>query len=248
MNQHVSPPLIGITTYERNAQAAFVLPAFYVDAVRRAGGVPILLPPGELHLANVLSGIDGLILSGGLDVDPALYDGQPHPKVEPPNRERDATEIELVRRVIEMQVPLLAICRGAQILNVALGGSLIEHLPDEVDESVAHQDEAGEPTAHSISVMAESFLARIVGETLTAPISWHHQAIRRVAAGLSPVAHATDGTIEAVEMPDHPWLIGVQWHPEMSAAEEATQQHLFDAFVAATRAFRRRMSQRIVSQ
>lgn len=231
-------PLIGITTYERNQQGDFVLPAVYVDAVRRAGGIAVLVPPGDPHLDDLLQRLDGLILSGGMDVDPALYGGAQHPKVEPPNPERDATEIDLVRRVIARPVPTFAICRGAQVLNVALGGTLIEHLPDVVGDTIAHQTESGEPVPHPLSIVPESRLHEILGEQTHSPASWHHQAIRQLAPGLLPVARAADGTIEAVELPDHPWLIGVQWHPEITAGDDPAQQRLFDAFVAAARTYR----------
>lgn len=232
------PPLIGITTYERNEKDDFVLPAAYADAVRRAGGIPVLVPPGEPRLDALLARLDGLILSGGMDVDPARYGGLPHARIEPPNPERDETEIALVRGVVADGLPLLGICRGAQLLNVALGGSLVEHLPDEVGEAVAHQTEAGDPTPHPVEIAPGSRLAAIVGARAEAPASWHHQAVRRVAPGLTPVAQAPDGTVEAVEMAGHPWLIGVQWHPELTAATDPAQQRLFDALVAAARARR----------
>lgn len=229
-------PLIGITTYERNVQDDFVLPAAYVDAVRRAGGLPVLLPSGEQHAVDLLAALDGVIMSGGLDVAIERYGGQPHPSVEPPNAERDAFEIELIQRIIAQPTPLLAICRGAQVLNVALGGTLIEHVPDAVDGSVEHQTATGAPTPHAVTIVQTSRLYEILGTAACAPASWHHQAIRQLAAGLVPVAYAADSTIEAVELPAHPWLIGVQWHPEITAAADPAQQRLFDAFVAATTA------------
>src|SRR6185295_2598637 len=127
-------PLIGITTYGRNADGEFHLPSEYVEAVRRAGGVPVLIPPGEEHLEEVLDRLDGVILSGGGDVDPVHYGGVPHATIDRIDGERDAMEIALTRGLLELDLPTLAICRGAQVLNVALGGSLIEHLPEEVGE------------------------------------------------------------------------------------------------------------------
>lgn len=231
-------PLIGITTYERNANGDFVLPAVYVDAVRRAGGMPVLVPPGDPQITDLLQSLDGLILSGGMDVDPALYGGAQHREVEPPNPERDATEIKLVRQAINQSMPTLAICRGAQVLNVALGGTLIEHLPDIVGEAIPHQTSGGQPSSHPVTIAPDSRLHALLGDEPGAPASWHHQAIRQLAPGLLPVAYAADGTIEAVELPDHPWLIGVQWHPEITAGEDPVQQRLFDALVAAARTFR----------
>jgi putative glutamine amidotransferase len=130
-------------------------------------------------------------------------------------------------------VPTLCICRGIQVLNVALGGTLIEHLPDEVGDTIAHRVPPRNPTQHPIRLEPGSRLADIIGQAEATTTSWHHQAIRRPAAGLDVVAHAPDGTIEAVEMPDHPWLVAVQWHPELTAANDPGQQRLFDALVKA---------------
>ena len=234
-------PIIGITSYGRNDEKLFTLPAAYVDSVRRAGGIAILIPPGEPDLADLLGLIDGLILSGGGDIDPDLYQGQHHPAVYRIDAERDQSELALSRLIVARQTPTLCICRGTQVLNVALGGSLIEHLPDEVGERLTHRSPLdpktnrpyGDPARHAVTVQADSDLGQILAQSEVVPVSWHHQAIRRVADGLKVVAQADDGTIEAVEMPDHPWLIGVQWHPEMSAAEDPSQQRIFDAFVQA---------------
>lgn len=232
----MSYPLIGITTYERDERDKLVLPAAYSDAVRRAGGIPVLIPPGEPRLAALLARLDGVILSGGVDVDPTHYGGLPHAKIEKVDAERDATELAVVQHVVAEGVPTLCICRGAQVLNVALGGTLIEHLPDETSGEVAHSVEPDDPCPHPVTVAAGSRLAAMMGETNVTPTSWHHQALRQPAPALTVVAHAPDGTIEAVEHPDHPWLIGVQWHPEMTAAHDPTQQRLFDELVAVARA------------
>jgi putative glutamine amidotransferase len=236
-------PLIGITTYGRLVDGRYRLPAEYVAAVRRAGGIPMLVPPGEQHLEQLLAELDGLILSGGGDVDPRLYGGIPHATIERVDPERDAMEMEIARRVAERDLPTLCICRGAQVMNVALGGTLIEHLPDEVGEGVSHRpvDREQAYPRHPVAASAGSKLAGIMGETAVEPASWHHQAAREVARGLEVVAWADDGTVEAFEKPDHPWLVGVQWHPEMTAAEDETQQRLFDSLVeVATRRRRRR--------
>ncbi len=227
------PPLIGITSYGRDEHDAFSIPAAYVDAVRRAGGIPILIPPGEPHLERLLTQLDGLILAGGGDLDPDLYAGNRHATIYMVDPERDQSEIYLARRVTESGLPTLCICRGIQVLNVALGGTLIEHLPDEVGESLAHRLPPRNPARHAVNVNGGSRLAAILDSHKIESTSWHHQAIRQIAPKLKVVAHAADGTIEAVELSDHPWLIGVQWHPEMTAAADPQQQRLFDAFVQA---------------
>src|SRR5262245_54427649 len=132
-------PVIGITTYARDDRDRFGLPAAYIDAIRRAGGIPVLLPHGEPHLAELLERLDAVILSGGGDVNPDLYQGQPHEAIYMVNAERDHSEIELTKKIVNMQVPMLNICRGVQVLNVALGGTLVEHLPDEVGDEVSHR-------------------------------------------------------------------------------------------------------------
>jgi len=226
-------PLIGITTYGRDDDNKFSLPAEYVDSVRRAGGIPLLLPPGEQALDQALSGLDGLILAGGGDLDPELYEGDRHETIYMLDPERDATELELAQQVTRTGKPTLGICRGTQVINVALGGSLIEHLPDEVGETISHRLPPRNPAAHSVAIQAGSQLAAILQSEELESASWHHQALRRVAPGLTVVARASDGTVEAAEMPDHPWLVAVQWHPELTAADDPIQQRLFDAFVQA---------------
>ena len=228
-------PLIGLTAYGRNADNRFTLPAEYVDAVRRAGGVPVLIPPGETNWKTLVEALDALILTGGGDIDPDHYRGRRHETNYGIDRERDTLELELGRWVMTSGLPTLGICRGAQILNVVRGGQLIEHIPDEVGESVLHRAPPREPTAHGIRLKAGSQLARIFGQEEFEAASWHHQALRGVAQGFEAVGHAPDGTIEAIEMPSHPWLLAVQWHPELTAASDPLQQKLFDALVARAR-------------
>jgi len=224
-------PRIAITTYGRNEKGRFTLPAPYVEAVRRAGGVPLLVAPGETRVEELLEIVDAVVLAGGPDVDPALYGGARHPKLTALDPERDATEIALLRGVLARATPALCICRGMQVLNVALGGTLIEHVPDEVGEQVPHRREDYVP--HAVELERGSKLAAVLGTTACSPASSHHQALRRVAAQLAVVARAPDGIVEGVELRSHPWLLGVQWHPEHTAASDPTQQRLFDALVAA---------------
>ena len=222
-----------MTTYGRGLHNRFILPAEYVDAVRRAGGIPLLLPPGEERLDAILPLLKAVVFTGGGDIDPDLYGGSHHESIYMVEPERDRTEVEWAQRVFDLGVPTLAICRGAQLLNVSKGGTLIEHLPDVIGETVIHRAPPREPIAHPVRVEQRSRLAGVVGTTDFSCMSWHHQAIRRVAPGFEVVAHAPDGTIEGLEMPSHPWLIAVQWHPELTAAEDPIQQRLFDALVEA---------------
>ena len=234
---HVSPaaPVIGITTYGRDDKGRYTLPSEYVAAVQRAGAVPVLIPPLPELAQRYLELVDGIVLAGGGDLDPAHYGGDRHETIYSVDAQRDALELSLARLIVERRQPMLAICRGMQVLNVALGGSLIEHLPAVVGEDVLHRKPPREPVPHAVRVKAGSQLARIAGAVEFAPMSWHHQAIRQPAPGLEVVATAPDGTIEAVELPAHPWLIAVQWHPELTAATDPAQQRLFDALVNAVK-------------
>ena len=225
------PPVIGITTYARDEQNELKLPIEYVEAVRRAGGLPLLIPPGECNTHHLLDQLAGLILAGGGDIDPARYQGSTHTEIYMVDHERDELEISLAQAVIEKQLPTLAICRGIQIVNTACGGSLYTHLPDDVGEQIHHRRPPRNPIPHDVIVSNDSKLATILGTTQLSPMSWHHQAIDRVAANLRVVARAPDGVVEACEMAEHPWLVGVQWHPELTAATEQAQQRLFDELI-----------------
>lgn len=226
-------PVIGVTTYGRDAGGRYTLPAEYVAAVQRAGGLPVLIPPVPECAERYLALVDGLILTGGGDIDPRHYGGANHATIYLVDGERDRLELDLARQVVRGGLPTLGVCRGAQIVNVALGGTLIEHLPSVVGERVLHRKPPREPTPHPVRIAPGSRLAAVLGATEVQPMSWHHQAIRAVAPRLDVVAHAPDGTIEAIEMPSHPWLLAVQWHPELTAGVDAVQQRLFDALVAA---------------
>lgn len=237
-------PLIGVTTEGRQESGKFALEGPYVDAIRRAQGVPVLIPPlDHAAFAPLLPHLGGVVLAGGSDVGPNNYGGAAHPLVYGVDAERDQAELELCRRVIAAGIPLLGVCRGLQVLNVALGGTLVEHIPDVYGESIAHRVPPCNPTSHQLTIDPTSRLATILNATAIAPVSWHHQSVGRPAAGLRVVAQAADGVIEALEVDDapdghlslraHPWLYAVQWHPEMSAATDPEQQRLFDVFVAA---------------
>lgn len=236
---HVSArrPLIGISSYPRTHsrtgnREVFPLPTSYVDAVRAAGGIPVILPPGDADPAAVLDDIDGLVLSGGGDVAPQRYSGGHHETIYGVSEERDGFEIALAKAALDREDrPFFCICRGLQVLNVALGGDLHSHLPDLGASTVEHRLPERLHTHHKASVAPDSRLAEMLESTEVTVCSWHHQAIRRLAPGLHPVAWAEDGIIEAVEHDEHPLCVAVQWHPEMQL-EDPAQQRLFRAFVA----------------
>jgi len=229
-------PLIGISSYSRvNSRTGdreiYPIPTSYVDAVRVAGGTAVVLPPGEPDPARLLDSIDGLVLSGGGDVGPARYGGAAHDSIYGVSEERDEFEIALARAALERDDrPFLCICRGMQVLNVALGGDLHPHLPDVATSTVVHRLPERLHTHHEASVAPDSRLAALLGETVVKVCSWHHQAIRTLASGLRAVAWAEDGIIEAVEHEKNDRCIAIQWHPEMQTDDPA-QRRLLAAFV-----------------
>jgi putative glutamine amidotransferase len=226
-------PIIGITAYGRNEAGEFTLQAVYVDAVRKAGGIPILLPPGEPYPDRILQQVDGLILAGGGDIDPVIYGGDEHPTIYSVDAERDEFELALAEMVIAEGLPVLGICRGMQVLGVASGGNLVSHVPDRFGDDILHRlDNPRRPTSHTVEVNAQSRLARVLKVTSTEVTSWHHQAVQSVSSGWSPVAFAPDGVIEAIEHQDHPWAVAVQWHPEL-LSDCPAQKALFHALVEA---------------
>ena len=235
-------PLIGLTTsvtFGASPERAYVNTA-YVRAVQRAGGVPVLLPPqlDESGRAELWTRLDALVLSGGGDIDPARFGEPPHVKVYEVSVERDALELGLTRRALDDGVPLLAICRGIQVLNVALGGTLYQDIPSDPGSPIDHSQKAPrhEPT-HRVKVMGEGTrLGAVVGAVELEVNSFHHQAIKRLGAGLRDVAWAEDGIIEGVEMGgEHPFVLGVQWHPEDLVEHDAAARALFTAVVEAAR-------------
>ncbi|MDI9349575.1 MAG: gamma-glutamyl-gamma-aminobutyrate hydrolase family protein [Candidatus Symbiobacter sp.] len=244
-------PLIGITTYPISpqktsiglAEYGFHTPPEYVDAVIRAGGVPVLLPPmGKNLVEDWLDRMDGIIMIGGGDVDPKHYHEKPHETLYSIDSGRDDTELALADAVIRRKMPGLAICRGLQIVNVALGGSLHQHLPDCGMAVIDHRNPPSLPIDHPINIAPHSRLAAIMGVTMLphppAIKSWHHQAVKKLGHRVKAVATASDGIIEAIELDDHPDLIAVQWHPELTAAKDASQQKLFDYMVRAAASYR----------
>jgi putative glutamine amidotransferase len=236
---HPRKPVIGLTTYKQRAQtgvwdvtAAF-LPAVYFEAVQRAGGIPILLPPQPVDddvVSRVLDGVDGLIVTGGADVDPARYGQEPAPETDKPHVERDAWEDALLSAAIDRELPFLGICRGMQVLNVNRGGTLLQHLPDVVGND-RFRIGNGEFATNEVVVEPGSELDALVGAKLPVK-SYHHQGLDAVGDGLRVTARTDDGIVQAVELEGVPFGLAVQWHPEEDAVEDA---RLFAGLVDAAR-------------
>ena len=226
-------PLIGISTYREQARwgswdvPAVLLPAAYVDAVADAGGEPVLLPPRAVT-CEIVGRLDGLVLSGGADVEPTRYGQRAGSHTTVVRPERDDAELAALQSALDLEVPLLAICRGMQLLNVALGGDLLQHLPDQPDLG-CHNPGPGRFAPREVRTAAGSTLRRLLGPTASADCH-HHQALGRIAAGLTPTAWAEDGTVEAVEDQRRAFCLAVQWHPEAGS-----DRRLFAAHVAAAR-------------
>jgi putative glutamine amidotransferase len=224
-------PLIGITSYSEPEVSwgawtlpAALIPTMYVEAIERAGGRPLLVPPSEDAVEETLDALDGLLFSGGSDLDPVVYGASPHPETNGIRPRRDAGELALLTAALERDMPVLAVCRGSQVLNVALGGDLVQHLPEVVGDD-KHKVTPGVFAEHDVDVSPESRLGSLIGDR--APVkSHHHQGFGRLGAGLHAVAQAEDGTVEALEDPARRFAVGVLWHPE--AGEDA---RLFEELV-----------------
>ena len=240
MAKGLSKPLIGITTYLTRAAwgawelDAALVPASYVESVVRAGGAPLLVPPGA-SAEETLDAVDGLIFSGGSDLDPELYGVEVHPETNGVVRERDEFELELMRAALARDVPLLAICRGSQVLNVAAGGTLEQHVPDRVGTDV-HKQTPGVFAVHGVDVLPSTRLAKILGDRSEVK-SHHHQGYGELGGGLQEAARAPDGTTEALEDPSKRFALGVLWHPE-----EGEDMKLFEALVDEADEYRRERS------
>ena len=210
--------------------AAFA-PLAYVTKVEAAGGRPLLVPPSEEAIDETLDALDGLVFTGGPDLDPALYYSDPHPQTTNIRPERDQAEIALLGAAIDIEMPVLAICRGSQVLNVVCGGDLEQHVPDLVGHD-GHKETPGVFSKHPVTVEPGSKLHAIVGDSLEVS-SHHHQGYRRLGEGLRAAARAEDGTVEALEWPGHAFALGVLWHPE-----DGDDLRLFEELVAAARHYR----------
>jgi putative glutamine amidotransferase len=253
VNSSSMKPLIGITTSElRPGQLAtlrrhgepphaeMALGITYARAIEAAGGVPVVMPPLAMPgVSPLIARLDGLLLSGGPDLAPDAYDAQPHAELGTTEPGLDAFEYAIVREALRADLPILGICRGAQALNVAYGGTLHQHLPDVVGTAIAHrQTEDGRRPTHFVDVVPGSRLARVLRATRLSVNSFHHQAVDRVGRGLCVSARAPDGTIEAIEDSARPFVVAVQWHAE-TLAETPAHQALFAELVAAAVGVRR---------
>lgn len=241
-------PLIGVTSFGRREKTVinppdtdhYCVAATYVDAVRMAGGAAVVLPGDELHIERWMAALDGIVFSGGGDIDPRHYGGDAaHPQMGPIHADRDTAEMALTRAILDHgKMPALFICRGIQVLNTVLGGTLHEDIadlgPDDIHRS--HDTSADFWARQPVTVEPGTVLAQAVGHKSVMTLSRHHQAIREPGAQLTVSARAADGIIKAVEMVQHPFLVGVQWHPEASVREDPDQLHVFGALVAAARA------------
>jgi putative glutamine amidotransferase len=244
---HGRPPVIGLTTYLEQAtqgvwdvRAAF-LPQVYFDAVTASGGIAVLLPPqhhsatdvgADIAAAAVLDGLDGLIFTGGLDVQPELYGAERHPLTDPARPDRDAWEMALFHGADERRMPVLAICRGLQLVNVARGGTLHQHLPEALGTE-RFRVGGGVFATNTVHIDEGTALAEIVGERELDVHSYHHQGVDRLGDGLVATARTDDGLVQAFESTGDGYLVGVQWHPE----QDVEDRRLFAGLVKAAAAF-----------
>jgi putative glutamine amidotransferase len=230
-------PVIGITTYAQEASwgawrlPAALIPLDYVDGIERAGGRPVLIPPSAEGVDETLDALDGIVFSGGADVDPALYGAEAHPETDEPQERRDAGELALLSAALERDMPTLAVCRGFQLLNVVRGGDLVQHIPEQLGHD-EHKRVPGAFSEHPVEVKTGTRLGAVVGARSNVT-SHHHQSPGRVGEGLVETAWADDGTLEAVEDPSRRFALGVQWHPEAGDDDS-----LFAALVEEARTYR----------
>ena len=230
-------PVIGITTYLTRAkfgtweEDTALVPADYLHAIERAGGRALLVPPSEEAINETLDALDGVVFSGGADLDPQLYGQEVHPETKGVVAERDRGELALLQAALARDMPVLAVCRGVQVLNVALGGDLVQHLPEVVGHE-KHKHTPGEYADHDVTVEPDTRLGSLIGDR--APVkSHHHQGLGRLGEGLRESARAEDGTPEALEDPSRRFALGVLWHPEAGG-----DMRLFEALVEEARGYR----------
>jgi putative glutamine amidotransferase len=236
----MTQPLIGITatrTYNHAGNPVISVNEAYTRAVERSGAAPLIIPLGlpDEMLTELLSRLDGVLFSGGGDVETSRYHGLDHPRVDEVDPDRDRVEILLALQAAQCGMPFLGICRGIQVINVALGGTLYSDIADQHTGALRHDfypDFARDHPAHPVAIAVGSRLAQILGGTQVATNSLHHQAVQQLAPGLIALAHAPDGIVEAAEIPDHPFGLAVQWHPEWMP-DSLPMQALFRAFTAA---------------
>ncbi|MEK6273774.1 MAG: gamma-glutamyl-gamma-aminobutyrate hydrolase family protein [Actinomycetota bacterium] len=230
-------PVIGITSYAEEVtwgawvEAAALVPLSYVHAIERAGGRPLVVPPSEDSIEETLVALDGIVFSGGSDLDPAHYGADPHPETDVAREVRDRAELALLKAALERDMPVLAVCRGSQVLNVARGGDLIQHLPEIVGHE-GHRRMPGDWSDHDVRLERESRVGSMLGDR--APVkSHHHQGFGKIGKGLHESGWADDGTVEALEDPAKRFAVGVLWHPE-----EGEDMALFEGLVEEARRYR----------
>ena len=228
-------PIIAITMTTNNGQ--YCINEAYVKSIIQAGGIPVNIPFGVGSDADqLLEGVDGLLLTGGVDVHPHFFDEEPHLKIGHIMLERDEVELVLTEAALKKNLPIFGICRGIQLLNVALGGTLYQDINSQYEnEAILHQQNARRREAsHFIEITKGSLLHEIVGKEKVAVNSFHHQALKKVPDVFEVTAKASDGIIEAIEMKDYPYCVGVQWHPEeMAIADDEHSKNLFKSFIDA---------------
>jgi putative glutamine amidotransferase len=237
----MSHPLIGITArHGKNPDGLTTVQILraYVTALVEAGGAPILIPPEleEDRWQTLLAHLDGILFSGGADIGLDHFTGEPHPTIVV-EADRDAIELPLLRAAVDADKPLLGICRGLQVMNVALGGTLFTHILDQLPGALQHDQSAGKPRsylAHPVRVEEGTRLANILGAPVLQVNSLHHQGIKDLAPGLLPIAYAPDGLVEGIELPNHKFALAVQWHPEWMTTHEEMRK-LFREFIEAAR-------------
>ncbi|MHC1782981.1 MAG: gamma-glutamyl-gamma-aminobutyrate hydrolase family protein [Anaerolineaceae bacterium] len=228
-------PLIGLTTSNGRKTDNIYIPKTYIEAVQAAGGLAILIPAGTGpdQVSQLREALDGLLIIGGADIDPGLFGEESSPHVQLDGRERDDLEIALVQTAVDSDWPLLGICRGLQVINVALGGSLYTHIPDQLPGALKHNMDTKtqrDVLAHSVDIQPSTQIASIVGTGELKVNSLHHQGIRRLGERLLTTGASPDGLVESIEIPGHPFALGVQWHPEC-LPDSAPMRRLFSAFV-----------------
>src|SRR5215216_5298770 len=230
-------PLIGITTTQSktvHGQPTVMLMQSYIQAVVQAGGVPVLIPSlmAEDGWEIAYSRLDGILFSGGGDISLEFSPGEPHPRIDEVDLQRDAIELSMVQAAASDGKPFLGICRGCQVLNVALGGSLYTHLPDQLPHALDHSYPGNMRTVlvHEVKIEEGTHIAEILGEPIIKVNSLHHQGLKDIPSSLRVAGHAPDGLVEAIELPDHPFGLAVQWHPEWLTDQESTRA-LFRKFI-----------------
>lgn len=234
----MTKPIIGVTTSRVLQKIPFIsVPEAYIQAVIKAGGIPLLIPVGlkKAALEDLQQRLDGLLLTGGGDIAPALFNGRPHPRIYDIDLDRDEMEIQLVRSAAKSRLPFMGICRGIQLVNVAFGGDLYTDLTDQFSPTIRHDcypDLPRNHLAHTVSLEAGSRLEGILGSGEVSVNSLHHQGVKQVAAEFHPTAWSPDGLVEGIELSNHPYGLAVQWHPEW-LQDDIAMQNLFRSFVNA---------------